>query len=42
MALYSNPGTQVGTWNKDFDAGLVMDLNRGLILGILLPFLLQL
>ena len=42
MVLYSNPGTQVGTQNKDFDAGLVMDLNRGLILGILLPFLLQL
>ena len=30
--MYSNPGTQVGVQNKDFNAALQTDLTRGLVL----------
>ena len=29
--LYSNPGAQVGTYNKDFDTVLQTDLTRSLV-----------
>ena len=31
MAHTKNPGTQLGTQNKDFGAGSQKDLNRGLV-----------